>query len=293
MLKIGEFSKLCQISIRSLRHYDKIGLFKPRTIHPENGYRYYSLDQLPRINQITAYKRMGFSLEQIRDLLHEGAPIQDVWTQLCQKRAEQQHLLSEHYRRLNAITLQIQAIEAQHTTQQHQPIVIKSVPTQSGVSRRQNIPDGTHIGHIFRRFASDVRQQGASIRYFIGVFHRQTQKDHHNLIFNYETINGRRVYAHERPGGINNDFEAVLLLDDTHKAMNKAVLPSVNPVASIIYQGVLNHRGMYYRVLDNWMDTQGYALNGAIREIYYRVADDMSSPDNLIEIQFPIASRVG
>ena len=46
MLSIGEFSKICQVSTKTLRYYAEIGLILPDEINLENGYRYYSIDQL-------------------------------------------------------------------------------------------------------------------------------------------------------------------------------------------------------------------------------------------------------
>ncbi len=69
MLKIGEFSRIGQISIKTLRYYDTIGLLKPHQIDPITGYRYYSFDLLPRLNRILALKELGLSLEQINQLL--------------------------------------------------------------------------------------------------------------------------------------------------------------------------------------------------------------------------------
>ena len=65
MLKIGDFARLSQVSVVALRHYDEIGLLRPVKVDPFTGYRYYSTDQLPRLNRILALKDLGFSLEQI------------------------------------------------------------------------------------------------------------------------------------------------------------------------------------------------------------------------------------
>lgn len=46
MLSIGEFSNICQVSTKTLRYYAEIGLILPDEINPENGYRYYSIEQL-------------------------------------------------------------------------------------------------------------------------------------------------------------------------------------------------------------------------------------------------------
>ena len=49
MLKVGDFSQLGQVSVRTLHHYDERGLLKPVEIDPTSNYRLYSLDQLPRL----------------------------------------------------------------------------------------------------------------------------------------------------------------------------------------------------------------------------------------------------
>ena len=78
MFKIGDFSKLSRVSIRMLRHYDQIGLFKPAYIDPESSYRYYAADQLPRLNRILALKDLGFPLEQIASLLEENVTADEI-----------------------------------------------------------------------------------------------------------------------------------------------------------------------------------------------------------------------
>jgi DNA-binding transcriptional MerR regulator len=65
VLKIGEFSTLTQVSIKTLRHYDELGLLKPVRIDPESGYRYYSASQLPRLHRILALKDLGFPLHRV------------------------------------------------------------------------------------------------------------------------------------------------------------------------------------------------------------------------------------
>lgn len=47
MFKIGEFSKLTQVSIRMLRYYDENNLLKPAKTDPFTGYRLYSVEQIP------------------------------------------------------------------------------------------------------------------------------------------------------------------------------------------------------------------------------------------------------
>src|SRR5215475_5609414 len=69
MFRIGDFSKIAQVSGRLLRYYDEIGLLSPEYSDPQTGYRYYSAEQLPRLNRILVLKELGVGLEQIARLL--------------------------------------------------------------------------------------------------------------------------------------------------------------------------------------------------------------------------------
>src|SRR5919108_6216978 len=69
MIKIGEFSKLVQVPVPTLRYYDQVGLLKPVEVDRFTGYRYYSASQLPRLHRILALKGLGFSLDHIGGVL--------------------------------------------------------------------------------------------------------------------------------------------------------------------------------------------------------------------------------
>lgn len=66
LFSIGEISKQQNISRQTLIFYDKIGLFCPAYVDPENGYRYYSSGQLDYLDTICIMKKIGFSLEEIK-----------------------------------------------------------------------------------------------------------------------------------------------------------------------------------------------------------------------------------
>jgi DNA-binding transcriptional MerR regulator len=67
-LKVGELAKRTGLTIRTLHHYDEIGLLKP-SLHSESGHRLYTADDLARLQQVVSLRQLGFSLEQIRDFL--------------------------------------------------------------------------------------------------------------------------------------------------------------------------------------------------------------------------------
>lgn len=66
MYKIGEFSRVCKTTIKTLRYYDEFGILKPNYIDSLSGYRYYSPSKIAEYNKIMVLKEIGFSLEEIK-----------------------------------------------------------------------------------------------------------------------------------------------------------------------------------------------------------------------------------
>ena len=79
-LKIGEFSRLMRVTVKTLRHYEQLGILLPDSVDDDSGYRYYSVDQMQRLNAIRDLKDIGFSLDEVRDLLlsDERVPSADL-----------------------------------------------------------------------------------------------------------------------------------------------------------------------------------------------------------------------
>jgi F-type H+-transporting ATPase subunit beta len=69
MFKIGLFASLCKVSPSLLRYYDEIGLLKPSTVDAFTGYRYYTAEQVPRLNRILSLRELGFPLEDVRAMI--------------------------------------------------------------------------------------------------------------------------------------------------------------------------------------------------------------------------------
>lgn len=89
MLTIGEFSNICRVSTKTLRYYAEIGLVLPDEINPENGYRYYSIEQLEKMLLINRLKNYCFSLEEIKLILESEERMDEVlFTALNKKKKE-------------------------------------------------------------------------------------------------------------------------------------------------------------------------------------------------------------
>ena len=72
--KIGEFSKLGKVSVKTLRHYDEEGLLKPGYVDGFNRYRYYLPEQLGTLCTIMRYRRAGLSIPEIRRIMDGEEP---------------------------------------------------------------------------------------------------------------------------------------------------------------------------------------------------------------------------
>ncbi|MGG7214806.1 MerR family transcriptional regulator [Clostridium nigeriense] len=75
---IGEISKLSNVSLKTLRYYDEIGILKPKYVNKENKYRYYSIEQLTTIDLIKLFKSTGMSLELIKQILSSQTDLEFI-----------------------------------------------------------------------------------------------------------------------------------------------------------------------------------------------------------------------
>jgi DNA-binding transcriptional MerR regulator len=67
MLNISQFAAECNTTVKTIRHYDNIGLLKADYISEDSGYRYYRRTSIAKYNQIVALKQAGFTLKDIKE----------------------------------------------------------------------------------------------------------------------------------------------------------------------------------------------------------------------------------
>src|ERR1041385_3322097 len=138
MIKIGDFARLSQVSVVTLRYYDEMDLLKPVKVDSFSGYRFYSADQLPLLNRILALKDLGFSLEQIKLMLADGLTLEQLRSMLTMQRNEVGKRLADEQARLLRIEARLRQIDLEDKMPRYD-VVIKTVPAMLIAARRVTI----------------------------------------------------------------------------------------------------------------------------------------------------------
>src|SRR5918996_4173465 len=164
MIKIGDFARLSQVSVVTLRYYDEMDLLKPVKVDHFTGYRFYSADQLPCLNRILALKDLGFSLEQIKLMLTDGLTVEQLRGMLTMQRNEVEKRLADEHERLSRIEARLRQIELENKMPKYD-VVVKTVPAMLVAARRVTIPTNDqmpqYLGFAYTEVYNYVRQQGA------------------------------------------------------------------------------------------------------------------------------------
>lgn len=126
MIRIGDFSKLSRISVKTLRFYDEMELLKPVEVDSFTGYRYYEYSQLRRLNRILALKDLGFSLDEIRRLLEYNLPVEQLRGMLKLREAESRQRVQDEAERLVHIEARLRQIEQEDIMSKYD-VVIKKI----------------------------------------------------------------------------------------------------------------------------------------------------------------------
>ncbi|GCE14662.1 MerR family transcriptional regulator [Tengunoibacter tsumagoiensis] len=273
MFKIGDFSKLSQVSIKTLRYYDDFGLLKPAAVDEESGYRYYEGSQLGRLNRILALKDMGLSLTQIAQVLKENITPDHLRGMLHLKQMElEQHLQDEQFR-LHRIEAWLQQYGGESTMPQYD-VVIKSLPEIRVLQRQAVAPTQPELGPTLDRSFDSVMDalsaQGAKpLEAPTTVYYNEEYCD---------------INIHV---GACTPFEGKLNPELLPQECEIITLPAVK-VASTIHHGSFATMHQAYQAILQWIESNGYQICAPNRElnlVYQRNGDQANF---VTEIQFPV-----
>lgn len=143
-LKIGEFSRLMQVTVKTLRHYEQKELLIPNEVDEWTGYRYYSIGQMQKLNSIRQLQQLGFTLEEIKDLFDEGSHVPSV-KQLTEKIEETERQLQRLISRRNQL---LEWKDSLKKTKTMKKFSIESLPEVIVASHREIIQDYSALGML-------------------------------------------------------------------------------------------------------------------------------------------------
>ena len=269
MFKIGDFSRLSFVTVKTLHYYDEIGLLKPIRVDRFSGYRYYSADQLPRLNYIVALKNLGLSLDEIATLVNDNLTPSQMRDIFILKQAELHQRLSEEQKRLDQVEKLLIQIEKEGTMPDYQ-ITIKKVEPQLVASVRDVVPSygdiGQLYGEIFKHLGKKLVFKPAGPMMMICHDSEYKEKD--------------------------CDIEAVVPISKNIKGSERVKiyeLPGMEEAVSTIHKGPYDTIGEAYNAIMTWTESNGYQITGNDRELYFtdpRKVKDLS--ENITEVQFPV-----
>jgi DNA-binding transcriptional MerR regulator len=226
MFRIGEFSKISQTTVKTLHHYDDIGLLKPAEVDPLTGYRRYSITQLPRLNRIVALKELGFSLEHIARLLDEAMSHEQICEMLRNKHAELEQRVHDEQARLARVAVRLRLIQQEGSMNTYD-VVIRSVEPTTVASVREIMPTISHMEHRISEVHTTLEQRGI----------RRT-----GPLMTLFFHTGFR--EHDLDVEVAVPVEASMELDvplNSGARLTIRTLPPVERMASLIYQGPYTH----------------------------------------------------
>ena len=266
MFKIGDFSRLCRISVKTLRYYDEIGLLKPVRVDEFTAYRYYAADQLPRLHYILALKDTGLSLEEIATLTANSLTPAQMRDLFILKQAELRQRLQEEQKRLEQVEKLLQQIEKEGKMPDYK-VVVKKVAPQLVASLRGLLPAygevGQFYGEIFKYLAKKMIFKPAGPTLFICYDTEYKERD--------------------------VDVEACVPIKKAVPGTDKIKvyeLPGIE-AACTIYKGPYQGISEAYGALMAWIEANGYQAAGPSREAYLTY-DAKAASKNVTEVQFPV-----
>lgn len=143
-LKIGAFSQMMQVTVKTLRHYEQKGLLIPAEVDEWTGYRYYTLAQMQKLNAIRDLQRLGFSLDEIQELYEEDLHSPSV-RQISEKIEETERQLRLLIRRRNQL---LDWRNARNKMNDMEKFSIQSLPEIIVASHREVIPNYEALGPL-------------------------------------------------------------------------------------------------------------------------------------------------
>ena len=277
MLKIGDFSRLANVTVKALRLYAEMGLLKPAFTDRFTGYRYYTLEQLPRLNRILALKDLGLSLEQIGHVLDEKLSADALRGMLALKQAELSQRVVEEQMRLARVEARLKQIE-QEGRLRVDDVVVRGIEPVTVAFTLQTAHTQAEVGACLaaargaiERWLSEAGAQSPTGAAAIGpwvVIYPSSEYVERSIPLEVGAVLDRL------PARLPN-FGRVLV----------RTLPALPAAAVYAHTGPIDLLPQAYAALYGWVESNGYRTSGPAREVYLHDGEDGS---HVVEVQLPV-----
>ena len=271
MLKIRDFSRLAEVSMTTLRYYDEIGLLKPTHVDTETGYRFYTMDQLPYLHRILAFKELGLGLTQIAEILDEGISPEALQGMLRLRQAQIQQKIQAEQEQLARIEARLRFVEQGSSLLAYE-VVLKAVKPITGVALHPTMTDVANQAHWIDLIDTLLKRNGV-------------KPIDHLLVIHSEGEDGYTPHSVEIVAPVDGR-DATILIARSEGRLTHCELPAVPHMASTIHRGRPALVLSAYQALGTWIENNAYTIIGPRRKVCLHRGDNLD--DTLTEIQFPV-----
>ena len=269
-LKIGVFSQMMQVTVKTLRHYEQKGLLYPCEVDEWTGYRYYSVEQMQRLNNIRQLQSLGFSLDEIKDLYEDGAYTPSV-EQLNEKIEKTERQLQLLVTRRNHLVNCVNA-HKKIKTMDKSKFSIQSLPEIIVASHREVISDYAALGPLcVEKIGPEMHRLGSKCSvpgYCFTIEH----------------------YIEYRPTDIDIEY-----CEQVEEMGTDSTIIQFKRFTAVPKALCMKHVGPYERFHESfteafaYMEEQGYIIAGPLRTSYIDGAWNQENPEQWLSIiQIPI-----
>lgn len=268
MLSIGDFARRAGVSVRMLRHYDRLGLLVPTRVDEFTGYRFYRADQLGRVNRLVALKDLGFTLEQVGQVLDGRLNDRQLHHLLTTRRDELAAQIAGDRLRLHQVEARLRSIEKENTMS-HNETRLTSLPALQVAQLSVTLTEGQSVGEVVSPLFGRVAQLVASS----GAQRRGPDIGHYG----------------DDSGAMTVAAAAQLALEDTPPGLVAATLASVEHALVATYTGAeIDGISDAWQDLAREVEARGLTPVGPCREVYLQTPYD-GDAGWVVELQQPLA----
>jgi DNA-binding transcriptional MerR regulator len=248
VLKIGHFSRLAGVTIKTLRFYDDAGLFRPVYVDPVSGYRFYVTSQLPTLQRIRLLRDLGCTVAEVRELA-PALDSPDCVRKLVALRKRLIVRVALDEQRLKEIDRLLQRYPEPASDYYKWPVVERRVAPVPVLSIRDRIRTfGIHVERMFEDAELQVARRGrrAPLSPFL-LLHDMEYRDKHI------------------------DVEVcVPISPESLTACSGSVVDGVDRAACARFSGSYDQAPRLYEAIVDRMGSEGARIAGAVREVYIR-----------------------